>query len=167
MNVYSSVYITVMRDFAVMTTPIVHTQIKEHLDLSAGMANFTCGCPSVNLHNVLASFLCLPFDFQSEICKAVVRNFASPEALHAVKVQVFEETDIKLSDKFKCEFDDCVYVFVPCICRFALQYHFQMVRWHSQARGEIHRCNAGDSIPQTQGKINKKMETLAVSTSQS
>ena len=138
MNVYSSVYIAVMRDFTIMAIPIAHIQIKEHLDLSAGMANFTCGCPSVNLLDMLASFLCLPFDFQHEVCKSVVRDFSSPESFHAVKVQVFKVADIKLSDKFKCEFDDCVYVFVPCICRFALpisfalQYHFQMVRWHSQ-----------------------------------
>ena len=120
MNVYSGVYIAVMLDFTIMAIPIAHTQIKEHLDLSAGMANFTCGCPSVNLLDMLASFLCLPFDFQHEISKAVVRDFSSPESFHAVKVQVFKVADIKLSDKFKCEFDDCVYVFVPCICRFAL-----------------------------------------------
>ena len=86
MNIYSSVYIAVMRDFTVMAIPVTNTQIKEHFNLSAGVANFACGCPSVNLLDMLASFLCLPFDLQPEICKAVVRNFSSPEAFHAVKL---------------------------------------------------------------------------------
>ena len=92
-----------------MTIPITHIQIKEHLDLSTGMTHFTCGCPSVNFDDRFITFLCLPFHFLHEISKCIVRYFSAPEAFHAFKVQVFKETGIKLSDKFKCEFPVMVF----------------------------------------------------------
>ena len=93
-----------------MAIPITYTQIKEHLDLSASMADLARRCPSVNLHNVFASFLSLPFDFLHEVSKGVVRDFTSPKALHTFEAQVFEVTDIKLSDKFQSEFPDDLHV---------------------------------------------------------
>ncbi len=117
MNVYSSVYITIMKDFTVIAIPLTDIQIKEHLSLTIGMAHFTCRYPSVYLNNVLASFLCLPLDFLDEVSECVIGHPSTPKSFHAFKVQVFKVADIKVSDKFKCEFPMMV---------FALSIDFQM-----------------------------------------
>ncbi len=104
MNVYRRVYIAVVRKFAFMANPRAHFQIHRFIPMSAVVAYRRCGLPSSDGFNALCSLLCLPSSFEHELTEGQIRNFASPEAFHALQVEVFKETDIKLSGKFKCEF---------------------------------------------------------------
>ena len=100
-----------------MAEPIANRQIYEKVLLSALVAYRRCRLPTPDGFNTLTALFCLPEHLEHELTEAEIRDFASPQAFHAVKVQVLKETEVKLADEFQCEF--------PVVI-FALSLNFAM-----------------------------------------
>ena len=63
-------------------------------------ARLRCSSPLADFHKVFAMLCTLLFEYLQKLVEGVVRDFASPEAFHAVKIQRFKAKCIKLCAKF-------------------------------------------------------------------
>ena len=61
---------------------------------------FRCSSPSTDLFQKTLMFAALILQYLNELVERKVRDFTSPEAFHAVKVQGFNGNRIKLLTKF-------------------------------------------------------------------
>jgi hypothetical protein len=56
--------------------------------------------PALNFADGLAALECDPFQYIHEAGKAKIGNFAAPQSLHAIQVQILEAHDIVLAAQF-------------------------------------------------------------------
>ena len=63
-------------------------------------ARLCCRCPLTDFDKSFAVLCTLLFEYLQKLVEGVVRDFASPEAFHAVKIQRFKAKCIKLCAKF-------------------------------------------------------------------
>ena len=73
---------------------------------------FCCSRPLTDLTQLTLMFLTLILQYLNELVERKVRDFTSPEAFHAVKVQRFNRNRIKLLAKFGSEFSMKVFALV-------------------------------------------------------
>ena len=66
-------------------------------------ARFCCSRPLINLFQKTLMFTTLIPQYLNELVESKVRDFASPQSFHAVKVQRFKDNLIKLLTEFACE----------------------------------------------------------------
>ena len=93
-----------MLDFTTLAIPIANRQVYESVPLSALVADRRCCFPTPNGFHALTTLFHLPVHLEHEVTKSKVRDFTSPEAFHASKVQVLKEQPIKLAHEFQSQF---------------------------------------------------------------
>ena len=86
-----------------MASPIPITQFKVN-SFTANVAHRCGWLPFINDTDIFDAFGSLPFDLLREFAEGYIRDFATPEAFHALKVQVFKEQPIKLAHEFQSQF---------------------------------------------------------------
>ena len=64
---------------------------------------FCCSCPLSDFFKMTLMFLTLICQYLNKLVETEVRDFTTPEAFHAVKVQRLKENPIKLRTKFRGE----------------------------------------------------------------
>ena len=64
---------------------------------------FCCSSPLINLFEKTLMFTTLIPQYLNELVKSKIGNFASPQSLHTIKVQSFNDNLIKLFTDFACE----------------------------------------------------------------
>ena len=103
-NVYSSVYIPVVvrPTFGACPLPIVENQV--FVMKTTITTRFRCGCPLTDLTQLTLMFDTLILQYLNKLVESKVRDFASPQAFHTVKVQGFNGNRIigftKIGSKF-------------------------------------------------------------------
>ena len=102
-----------MLDFTTMAIPIANVQVYEKVLLPTFMADRCCGLPTPDGFNTFATLFRLPLHLEHEFTEGKVRHLSSPKPFHvSVKVQVLEKGNIKLSEKFKCQFPVMIFALI-------------------------------------------------------
>lgn len=98
-DVDSCVHIPVQNGVAALAFPAALLECKVCIDSSAYMASLAGRHPPVDFHDGGASVADDPFQNRHEFCKSEVGNLPPPQALHPIKVKVFDADDSILAYK--------------------------------------------------------------------
>lgn len=122
---------------AAITIKNTLTQRKRTFGFAAIAACLRCWCPSIDLDNLLATFLGNVLGNQNEISKAKVGNLATPASLHARQAQVFNEGRVEAIKKSVGSFELPV---TPLVRRFLVCFRKAMLCFLSVVATFLFTC---------------------------